>query len=99
MRQGERREAVEPASRLPAQRRHDQESAVVDPRDSDLWLEQFEGTGSITVALDLPEDVSLIVATDGTAPAASDIRVSWPVDTATPPNSSPQSPRVEETAR
>jgi hypothetical protein len=62
----------------------DANAAVVDPRDSDLWLEQFEGTGSITVALDLPEDVSLIVATDGTAPAASDIRVSWPVDTATP---------------
>ena len=36
------------------------------------------------VALDLPEDVSLLVATDGTAPAASDISVSWPVDTATP---------------
>ena len=60
------------------------DAAVVDPRGSDLWLEQFEGSGSITVALDLPEDVSLLVATDGTAPAASDIRVSWPVDTATP---------------
>ncbi|QHC66819.1 hypothetical protein GSU68_09765 [Rathayibacter sp. VKM Ac-2759] len=60
------------------------DAAVVDPRGSDLWLEQFEGTGSITVALDVPEDVSILIASDGTAPAASDIRVSWPVDTATP---------------
>ncbi|KQQ00673.1 MULTISPECIES: hypothetical protein [unclassified Rathayibacter] len=60
------------------------DAAVLDPRGSDLWLEQFEGTGSITVALDVPEDVSILIATDGTAPAARDIRVSWPVDTATP---------------
>ncbi|MWV50131.1 hypothetical protein GRS96_12720 [Rathayibacter sp. VKM Ac-2803] len=60
------------------------DAAVVDPRGSDLWLEQFEGTGSITVALDVPEDVSILIATDGTAPAASDVSVSWPVDTATP---------------
>ncbi|SMH37024.1 hypothetical protein SAMN06295885_1307 [Rathayibacter oskolensis] len=60
------------------------DAAVTDPRGSDLWLEQFEGAGSITVALDVPDDVSILIASDGTAPAASDVRVSWPVDTATP---------------
>ncbi|KZX20699.1 hypothetical protein [Rathayibacter tanaceti] len=60
------------------------DAAVVDPRGSDLWLEQFEGTGSISVALDVPDDVSILIASDGTAPAADSVRVSWPVDTATP---------------
>ncbi|AZZ48914.1 hypothetical protein C5C31_11825 [Rathayibacter rathayi] len=60
------------------------DAAVVDPRGSDLWLEQFEGNGSVTLALDVPEDVSILVATDGTAPAADSVRVTWPVDTATP---------------
>lgn len=59
-------------------------AAVVDPRGSDLWLEQFEGTGSMTIALDVPADVSVLIASDGTAPAADSVRVSWPVDTATP---------------
>lgn len=57
---------------------------VVDPRGSDLWLEQVEGTGSVTLTVDVPADVSLIVASDGVAPAASDITIRWPLDTATP---------------
>lgn len=60
------------------------DATIVDPRGSELWLEQLEGSGSVTVALDVPEDVSLLIATDGVAPAASDVRVSWPVDTSTP---------------
>ncbi|PPF68350.1 hypothetical protein C5C18_07815 [Rathayibacter tritici] len=60
------------------------DAAVVDPRGSDLWLEQFEGSGSVTVALDVPEDVSILIASDGTAPAADSVRVTWPVDTSTP---------------
>jgi len=60
------------------------DAEIVDPRGADLWLEQLEGAGSIDVALDVPEDISLLIATDGTAPAADEIRVSWPVDTATP---------------
>ncbi|PPH46249.1 hypothetical protein C5D09_08405 [Rathayibacter sp. AY1C9] len=60
------------------------DAAVVDPRGSDLWLEEFEGSGSVTLALDVPEDVSILIASDGTAPAADSVRVSWPVDTATP---------------
>ncbi|MBF4462185.1 MULTISPECIES: hypothetical protein [unclassified Rathayibacter] len=59
-------------------------AAVVNPRGSDLWLEQFEGTGSLTVSLDVPSDVSVIVASDGSKPAARDVTVSWPVDTSTP---------------
>ncbi|NQX10047.1 hypothetical protein HQQ80_00200 [Microbacteriaceae bacterium VKM Ac-2855] len=58
--------------------------AIVDPRGSDLWLDQYEGNGSVTLTVDVPADISLIIATDGTAPAASDITVTWPLDTATP---------------
>ncbi|NQX27645.1 hypothetical protein HQQ81_09860 [Microbacteriaceae bacterium VKM Ac-2854] len=58
--------------------------AVVDPRGSDLWYEEFTGTDSLTLTVDVPSDVSVLIATDGTAPAASDITITWPLDTSTP---------------
>ncbi|AJM77575.1 hypothetical protein [Rathayibacter toxicus] len=60
------------------------DAAVVDPRGSDLWLQQFEGSGSLTIVLDVPQSVSVLIASDGRAPAASSVRVNWPVDTSTP---------------
>lgn len=57
---------------------------VTNPAGSDLWLEEFTGTSSLTHTLNLPEGISVIVASDGTAPAPSDISISWASDNSTP---------------
>jgi hypothetical protein len=53
-----------------------------DPRGSDLWYQEYDDARQFTVRL--PADVSLVVASDGSDPAPSDISVTWPRDTATP---------------
>jgi hypothetical protein len=59
-------------------------AAIVDPRDSDLWYETRTGEGRISATLDLPEDVSVLIAGDGVGAAADSITISWPRDTSTP---------------
>jgi len=56
---------------------------VPSPADSDLWYEQYSGS-SLTFSLDAPDDISLVVVSDGTQPAPSDIAVTWPLSTSTP---------------
>ncbi|ROP78092.1 MULTISPECIES: hypothetical protein [unclassified Frigoribacterium] len=59
------------------------ETAVPDPADSDLWYDQYSGS-PLTFSLDAPDDVSLVVVSDGTAPAPADLAVTWPLSQATP---------------
>jgi hypothetical protein len=54
------------------------------PVGSDLWLDEFEQPGALTQTLQLPADMSVLVASDGTAPAPSSITLTWPVDNSTP---------------
>jgi len=60
------------------------EAPVLDPRGSDLWLDEFSREGTLEATLQLPEGMSVLVATDGTAPAAEQITVSWPSGLTTP---------------
>lgn len=55
-----------------------------DPDGSDLWLDQRTGRRSLDWSVDVPRTVSLLVAADGTGPAPSSVRVTWPVTSATP---------------
>lgn len=55
-----------------------------NPAGSDLWLEEYSGTGSSLTRMNIPNDVSVIIASDGTRPAPHSIRIAWPVSTATP---------------
>ncbi|MBX0298635.1 hypothetical protein K2F54_01460 [Cryobacterium sp. 1639] len=55
-----------------------------NPAGSDLWLEEFTAQGSLTTTLNLPEGISVVLASDGTAPAPTDISVAWPTDNSTP---------------
>ena len=55
-----------------------------DPAGSDLWLEEFTGEKSLTTTISAPEGISVLIASDGTAPAPTDITVAWPTDNATP---------------
>jgi hypothetical protein len=59
------------------------DSSVPDPSDSDLWYQQYSGK-TLDVSLDAPDDISLIVASNGSDPAPSKISVTWPLSTATP---------------
>lgn len=48
------------------------------PVGSDLWLDEFQQDGELVAPLQLPADMSILVATDGTKPAPTDVSVSWP---------------------
>ncbi|MDJ0378674.1 hypothetical protein [Cryobacterium sp. PH31-L1] len=62
----------------------DAAATIVNPAGSDLWLEEYSGTNSVTTTLTLPEGISVIVASDGIEPAPASIRLSWASDNSTP---------------
>jgi hypothetical protein len=59
-------------------------SGSADPAGSDLWLEQFSSENAMFRSLNLPAGYSVIVAADGTQPAPTDVKISWPIPNATP---------------
>ncbi|MFB2555023.1 hypothetical protein [Herbiconiux liangxiaofengii] len=59
-------------------------SGSANPAGSDLWLEQFTSDDAMYRQLSLPAGYSVIVASDGTQPAPSQVRISWPIPNATP---------------
>ncbi|GAA4665265.1 hypothetical protein [Frondihabitans cladoniiphilus] len=54
-----------------------------DPAGSDLWLQQYQGE-TLSIPLDAPSDISLLIASDGSTAAPSKVSVTWPLSTATP---------------
>lgn len=59
-------------------------SAGRSPIGSDLWLDEFQQDDLLIAPLQLPADMSVLVATDGTAPAPANITLSWPIPNPTP---------------
>jgi hypothetical protein len=59
-------------------------SAVTDPRGSDLWLSEQTGEGELSLSTRLPDDVSILLATDGTAAAPAEVTLSWPSEGESP---------------
>ena len=57
---------------------------AASPAGSDLWLDEFTGERTVTTTIDVPEGISVIIASDGTEPAPGRIAVAWPLDNATP---------------
>jgi hypothetical protein len=55
-----------------------------NPAGSDLWLEEYDGLDAQTTRMNVPDGVSVIIASDGTKPAPNKILLTWPVDTSTP---------------
>ncbi|MCP2636708.1 glycosyl transferase [Microbacterium sp. HD4P20] len=55
-----------------------------NPLGSDLWLDEFQQADILIAPLQLPEDMSVLVASDGTTAAPSTVSVSWPLQTTTP---------------
>lgn len=62
----------------------DEEFAGRDPEGSDLWLEEYVAESELSTRLQLPDGVSVLVASDGTAPAPGEISIEWPISNATP---------------
>jgi hypothetical protein len=56
----------------------------ITPQGSDLWLDEFQQKDVLITPLQLPADMSLLVATDGTAPAPQSLSLTWPVENSTP---------------
>jgi len=57
---------------------------AVSPAGSDLWLDEFTGERTVTTTVDVPEGISVIIASDGAESAPGRIAVAWPLDNATP---------------
>ncbi|MFN3948218.1 glycosyl transferase [Microbacterium sp.] len=76
--------AVQTAVQQPTVTPETDAAAGRSPVDSDLWLDEFEQTGSLSTTLQLPSDMSVLVASDGTAAAPSTVSLTWPIDDSTP---------------
>lgn len=57
---------------------------VADPRGSDLWLSEYVEDQAVIAPISVPDDVSVLIASDGVAAAPATVRLSWPVSNATP---------------
>ena len=58
-----------------------QDLTLPDPAGSDLWFQEYSQDGQISVSFSVPEDVSVLIMSDGTLPAPQNITVSWPLVT------------------
>lgn len=59
-------------------------SAAVSPAGSDLWLDELAEEGELTTTIDVPEGVSVLVASGSGDPVPNEISMSWPLDNSTP---------------
>lgn len=55
-----------------------------DPDGSDLWLDQQRASGTLNWTVRVPSNVSLLLASDGSAAAPSSVSLSWPQRVSTP---------------
>ncbi|MGO1839443.1 MAG: glycosyl transferase [Candidatus Microbacterium stercoravium] len=60
-----------------------------NPRDSDLWVEQMTADDELAHTFALPQGMSLLIATDGTEPAPTEISVTWTTAPVTTPWAGP----------
>lgn len=61
-----------------------EEPPARSPIGSDLWLDEFQQSDILIAPLQLPSGMSVLVASDGTAPAPANVSVSWPIPNSTP---------------
>ncbi|MFV0374892.1 glycosyl transferase [Microbacterium sp.] len=60
------------------------EEVELNPTESDLWLDQFQKDATLVTALELPDDMSMLIAADGEAPAPTNLSLTWPSGVTTP---------------
>ncbi|MGA7148826.1 MAG: glycosyl transferase, partial [Microbacterium sp.] len=74
--------AVDPAA--PADDAAAEAAPARTPVGSDLWLDEFQQSDILIAPLQLPAQMSVLVASDGTEPAPQNVSLSWPIVSATP---------------
>jgi hypothetical protein len=57
---------------------------VPNPQGSDLWLDEFSQINSLDFTVNVPDDISVIIVSDGTNPAPRTLAIRWPLDNRTP---------------
>ncbi|MEN9621004.1 MAG: hypothetical protein RL499_1197 [Actinomycetota bacterium] len=60
------------------------EIVVPNPAGSDLWFGDLEGEGELGLTVNVPDEVSMLIVSDGTLPAPQALSVTWPLDASTP---------------
>ncbi|MDM4764343.1 hypothetical protein QT381_15175 [Galbitalea sp. SE-J8] len=63
------------------------EATVPNPAGSDLWTSEYSSTGTIhpdVLLSNANSPKTMLIASDGTAPAPADVSISWPVENDTP---------------
>ncbi len=60
------------------------ESVVPDPAGSDLWLGEYTRQDQLTFVVNVPDDISILIVSDGKSPAPGNVSITWPVDNRTP---------------
>lgn len=60
------------------------ESSVPDPFGGDLWFADYAGEAELGLTINVPDNVSLLIVSDGTLPAPQQFSVTWPLDASTP---------------
>ncbi|MDX2026571.1 hypothetical protein [Microcella sp.] len=60
------------------------EMIVPNPAGSDLWFGDLEGEGELGLTVNVPDEVSMLVVSDGTLPAPQALSITWPLDNSTP---------------
>ncbi|MDO7882470.1 hypothetical protein [Antiquaquibacter soli] len=60
------------------------ETEVPDPNGSDLWLDDYVKDEDLTLTVNVPDNISFLIASDGVEPAPADIAIAWPIDNSTP---------------
>ncbi|MEB4613224.1 hypothetical protein OOT08_01075, partial [Leucobacter sp. M11] len=58
--------------------------APIDPRGSDLWVDELEGEGTLEAPLALNPGESVLVASNGTDPQPASFALAWQQDRSTP---------------
>ncbi|GGI47260.1 hypothetical protein BCL57_001959 [Agromyces flavus] len=84
--EGETPETTEPEATPAPDAEGAEETAepAASPAGSDLWLDELTGDRTLTTTIDVPEGISVLLASDGTEPAPGRIVVAWPLDNSTP---------------
>lgn len=62
----------------------EEETTGPNPEGSDLWLMENIEKDAVIAPMSIPDDISVLIASDGTKPAPSHVRLTWPSDNSTP---------------
>ncbi|WP_167131547.1 hypothetical protein [Paramicrobacterium chengjingii] len=67
-----------------AEKEGDEETTAPNPAGSDLWLMENIEKDAVIAPMNIPEGVSVLVASDGAQAAPSHLKLTWPSDNSTP---------------